>query len=191
MNQMHRVIAGMSLLVAVALVGRVQGQAVEQVPSNATGVFTVKNLQALSDKLAKLAKTLGADRMEPRFADPLGSLMTEMGVKEGLDKSGDMAMGFLKPAKGVENQSEPDLVIVLPVSDYKAFLGNFRDVKDVGGGISEVAVKKNSVKLVMAHRGKYAVSAKNRNLFEGQAGSSFRVRRSKKPPPRTRCFTST
>src|SRR5689334_392101 len=100
MKKMHRVVAGMALLIAVALAGRAQGQALEQVPSNATGVFEVKNLQELSNKIAKLAKTLGIDQMEPHFGDPLGSLMTEMDVKEGLNKNGDMAMGFLKPAKG-------------------------------------------------------------------------------------------
>jgi hypothetical protein len=170
MKQMHRYVAGLALVIAVALAGRARGQAVEQVPSNATGVFQVKNLQELSNKIAKLAKTLGVDQMEPRFADPLGSLMTEMDVKEGLNKNGDMAMGFLKPAKDAENPNEPDLVVVLPVDDYKAFLGNFQDVKDVGGGISEVTVKKNSEKLVMAHRGKYAVSAKNKKLLETAGG---------------------
>jgi len=169
MKRMHRVVTGMALLIAVALVGRAQGQALEQVPSNATGVFTVKNLQALSDKIAKLAKTLGVDQMEPRFADPLGSLMTEMDVKQGLNKSGDMAIGFIKPTKGAEKQ-EPDLVVVLPVDDYKAFLENFDNVKDTGNGISEATVKKNNEKLLIVYRGKYAVAAMNKDLVSGPGG---------------------
>jgi len=170
MKQMHRFVPAAALLIALALAGRARSQAIEQVPSNATGVLQVKNLQELSNKIAKLSKTLGIDQMDQRFADPLGSLMTEMDVKQGLNKNGDMAMGFMKPAKGAENENEPDLVVVLPVDDYKAFLANFQDVKDVGGGVSEVTVKKNGEKLVMASRGKYAVSAKNKTLLAATGG---------------------
>jgi hypothetical protein len=170
MKQMHRFVPATALLIALALAGRARAQAIEQVPSNATGVLQVKNLQELSNKIAKLSKTLGIDQMDQRFADPLGSLMTEMDVKQGLNKSGDMAMGFMKPAKGAENENEPDLVVVLPVDDYKAFLANFQDVKDVGNGVSEVTVKKNGEKLVMASRGKYAVSAKNKTLLAATGG---------------------
>jgi hypothetical protein len=166
---MNRAAAAMAVLIAVALCGRVMGQAAEQVPSNATGVFQVKNLQDLSSKVAKLAKTLGVDQMDPRFADPLATLMDQWQVKQGLNKNGDMAIGMIKPQKGDDNQ-QPQLVVVLPVDDYKTFLGNFNDVKDAGNDASEVTVPKNGEKLFVTHRGKYAVSTMNKALLASAGG---------------------
>jgi hypothetical protein len=175
---MQRVVAGMAILVGVAFVAPVQGQALDQVPSNATGVFEVKDLQGLSTKIAKLAKTLGVDQMDPKFADPLASLMTGMGIKQGLNKNGDMAIAFFKPKKAEgaapaaddAKSQEPPLVVVLPVDDYKAFLGNFTDVKDVGNDISEVVVPANQEKLFVTHRGKYIVSTMTKALLSNPGG---------------------
>ena len=180
MRSMQRFVAGMAILAGAACVAPVQGQALDQVPSNATGVFEVKDLQGLSTKVAKLAKTLGVDQMDPKFADPLGSLMTEMGVKQGLNKNGDMAIAFFRPNKApaaapaaaddANKSDQPPLVVVLPVDDYKAFLGNFTDVKDVGNDISQVVVPANQEKLFVTHRGKYIVSTMNKDLLSSPGG---------------------
>ena len=165
---------------ALLLCARVRGQQVlDQVPSDAAGVFEVKSLQDASNKVAKLAKSLGVDQFVPQFADPLGAVMDEFGVKQGLDKSGDMAIAFFNPkqqggaganAGGEVGKNPPPAVVLLPTDDYKAFLGNFQNVKDVGNGVSEVQVPKNKETLYVANHGKYVVAAMDKALLGKKAG---------------------
>ena len=98
MRQMNRVVAGVALLVIGMCAGS-GAQVLDQAPSNALGVFEVKNMQGASTKVAALAKKLGIDQMDPRWSDPLGSLMTQMHLKKGIRKDGDMAIAFFNPQK--------------------------------------------------------------------------------------------
>ena len=76
MRHFRRAVIGVALL-TIGLCSQARAQQVlEQVPSDAVGVFEVKDLQGLSTKIAKLAKTLGIDQFQPQWADPLGSLRT-------------------------------------------------------------------------------------------------------------------
>ncbi|HXE53754.1 MAG TPA: hypothetical protein VN541_12090, partial [Tepidisphaeraceae bacterium] len=176
MRHFRRAVIGVGLL-TIGLCSQARAQQVlEQVPSDAVGVFEVKDLQGLSTKIAKLAKTLGIDQFQPQWADPLGSLQDQMGVKQGLNKHGDMAIAFFNPKQngGKEGppggEQVPPLVVLLPTDDYKAFLGNFQDVKDAGNDISEVTVPKNSEKLFIVHRGNYAEAAMKKELLGKPAG---------------------
>jgi hypothetical protein len=182
---MNRIAASVALL-AVCLCGYVRGQVLEQAPSNALGVFEVKDMQAASTKVAALAKKLGIDQMDPRWGDPLGSVLTQMHLKKGIRKDGDMAIAFFNPKKNEPgnqkadaaadaNSDQPPLVVLIPVDDYKAFLstgddGNFDEVKDVGGGISQVTVPSNKEKLFVIQRGKYAASAMEKSLLANHDG---------------------
>ena len=164
MNRLYRVVAA-GAFVAIGLCNFARGQRVlEQVPSHAVGVFEVKDLQAVSTKVAKFAKTLGVDQFDPRFADPLASLLDEYELKQGVNKNGDMAIAFFAPPEGenVEKEGDKQVVVLVPTSDFKAFLGNFQDVTDSGGGIWEVTVPKNKEKLFMAEHGAYAAAAKDK-----------------------------
>src|SRR5438270_5239893 len=135
MKPSYRVVS-ICATVALLLCARVRGQQVlDQVPSDAVGVFEVKSLQDTSTKVAKLAKSLGVDQFVPQFADPLGAMMDEYGVKQGLDKNGDMAIAFFNPKQqgganggGEIGKNPPPAVVLLPTDDYKAFLGNFQNV---------------------------------------------------------------
>lgn len=63
MKRQYRVVA-ICATVALLLCARVRGQQVlDQVPSDAAGVFEVKSLQGTSNKVAKLAKSLGVDQI--------------------------------------------------------------------------------------------------------------------------------
>jgi hypothetical protein len=182
---MNRVVAGVALL-ALGVCGWSKAQVLDQVPSNALGVFEVKDLQGVSTKVAALAKKLGIDQMDPRWGDPLGSVMTEMHLKKGIRKDGDLAIAFFNPHKegapAKENadaneakSDQPPLVVLIPVDDYKAFLstgdgGNFEEVKDVGDGISQVTVPANKEKLFVVQRGKYAVSSMDKALLANHDG---------------------
>lgn len=176
----YRVVA-LGGMVALLMCSRVGAQQVlEQVPSEAVGVLEVKSLQDTSTKVAKLAKSLGVDQFVPQFADPLAALMDEYGLKQGVDKRGDMAIAFFNPkqpggarenaADAGGDKKEPPAVVLVPTDDYKAFLGNFKDVKDVDNGVSEVHVPKNGEKLYVVNHGKYAVAAMDKALLAKPVG---------------------
>lgn len=183
MRPLHRVITASTLLVVGLCGGWARAQALEQVPSDAVGVFEVKDLQDLSTKVAKFAKTLGIDQFDPRWADPLASLQDNFDLKQGLNKNGDLAIAFFdkpdkKDAKAnspAGEANEPAAVVIVPTDDYKAFLTNFTDVKDKGDGISEVTVKKNQEKLYVTERGKYAVAAMDRLLLSDHKPGGFKL----------------
>src|SRR5690348_1943257 len=102
MKSFHRVVAvGVAVALLVCATARAQ-QVLDQVPSDAVGVFEVKDLQDTSTKVAKLAKNLGVDQFVPQFADPLGALMDEYGLKKGVNKNGDMAIAFFAPKQGAK-----------------------------------------------------------------------------------------
>lgn len=180
MKRLRRVVA-LCGLAAMSWCGWAGGQQVlEQVPSDAVGVIEVKDLQGVSAKLAKFAKGLGIDQFDPRWADPLASLMDQMDLKQGVNKGGDMAIAFFNPEgkkAGRRNAAEeddaakqPPFVVLVPTSDYQQFLGNFQDVKDAGNDLSQVSVPKNHEKLFVAHRGEYAVAAMDKSLLSDHAG---------------------
>jgi hypothetical protein len=181
MRHMNRVVAGVGLL--VGLCGWARAQVLEQAPSNALGVFEVKDMQGVSTKVATLAKKLGIDQMDPRWGDPLGSVMGQMHLKKGIKKDGDMAIAFFNPQKDqpakekadAAKDDQPPLVVLIPVDDYKSFLstgddGNFEEVKDAGDGASQVTVPGNHEKLFVVKRGNYAVSSMDKALLANHDG---------------------
>jgi len=182
MKCLHRAVAAGAVL-AVGFGGWARGQVLEQVPSDAVAVFEVKDLQALSTKVAKFAKTLGIDQFDPRWADPLASLQDEFDLKQGVNKNGDMAIAVFdrpdkKDAKANSPAGEggaPPVVVLIATDDYKTFLGNFTDVKDDGNGISEVTVKKNQEKLFIIERGKYAEAAMDKLLLSDHKGVGIKL----------------
>ena len=152
-----------------AMTPTARAQVLDQVPSNALVVIKVNNLKATSDKLAKFSEALGLAAVSPEMADPLASLKENMKVKEGLDEAGEMAVVFVKPA---DKNADPDdsMLILVPVSDYKKFLGNFEDVKTEG----KISSFKAGEDLNAANWGKYAALAQNKALLS-QQGSGLKL----------------
>jgi len=173
MKRSRSLIAGIAIFV-IGLCGLARAQVLEQAPSDAIGVFEVRDLQGLSTKIAKMAKNLGLDQFEPKWSDPLGAITDQFGLKQGINKSGDMAIAFYNPQdkkhKAEDGGDSPPVVVLVPINDYKAFLGNFQDVKGVGDDISQVTVPKNNEKLFVVQRGKYAVSAMSKGLLANHDG---------------------
>src|SRR5688572_32990086 len=75
-----------------------RAQVLEQVPSDALVVIKVSNLKAVSDKVAKFSEAVGLAAVSPEFANPLASMQEHMGVKNGVDTAGEMAIIMAKPA---------------------------------------------------------------------------------------------
>ena len=119
----------------------------DQMPEQALVVVKVTNLQGFSVKLAKLANDLQITAQVPQLADPLAALQDKLKITNGLDKAGDAAFAFLDPAV-TDGNSDDSVLVLWPVSDYKAFIGNFPDAKD-DGGISEVTLPDSPSRLTL------------------------------------------
>src|SRR4051812_5175944 len=71
----------------------------DQVPSDALVVIKVNRLEQTNQKAGKWTEALGLAQLSPDAANPLGALQNKLGVKEGIDNKGDLAIVFLDPSK--------------------------------------------------------------------------------------------
>ena len=120
MNGMRRFTLAVVVLAMLVIASGIQAQALKQLPADALVVIKVNNLQSVSDKAGALAKKLGLADLLPPLADPLAALRAQLSVKEGLDAKGEMALGIYAPGEG---ESEPRILVLLPVTDFQALLG--------------------------------------------------------------------
>ncbi|MCY2952901.1 MAG: hypothetical protein NTU53_13135 [Planctomycetota bacterium] len=113
----------------VASSGLVSAQVLKYVRDDALVVIKVNNPQGISDKAAAMAQKMGLANLNPGFADPLSLLKEKLNLKAGIDFKGEAAVVVFRPPAG---EREPRALALIPVSDYKAFLGNFANVKKEG-----------------------------------------------------------
>jgi len=151
------------------------GQVLKQVPADAMVVLKVANLEATSKKLSEFLTALGVVQMQPELADPLGSFMTAMGCHQGINKSGEMAMALLDPDQFDGNVSRA-MIVLVPVSDYQAFLANYPDAK-TEGDVSQVQFPQqfNTEPLFVAHWGDYAVISQSKDYLGKKPEASLEV----------------
>src|SRR5437016_2690790 len=151
----YRIVAATALTVALfVLAPLAHAQVLQQVPADALVVIKFNKIKAISDKIAGLTQKLGLAQINPEagLADPLGKMEKEAGVTQGIDPNGDAAIVLLN---GKMDQQKPPALMLIPVSDYKAFLGNFPDAK-TEGEISTIHPKNNPEDTYVAQWGKYA-----------------------------------
>jgi hypothetical protein len=128
--------AGMAFALCVALAVRSSAADVaEWIPSDALVVFKINKLQQVNQEAAALMREFGIAEQHPEMADPLAAFQAETGIREGLNLEGNLAVYL---ANGDLEGEVPPMVILIPVSDYEAFLGNFKNRQDEGGGITRV-----------------------------------------------------
>ena len=120
----------LALMAALVFTSAAQAQVLKQVPKDASFVFKINDLQAMSGKLKDMAARLGvADLLagagagEQLVVNPLGLLKDQLHVKAGLKDNGEFAVAFFMPA----GAGQPTMLALVPVSDYAAFIGNFGD----------------------------------------------------------------
>jgi hypothetical protein len=140
----------------------------QQVPGDALVVIKVNKLKPVSDKIAAFAKKLGLDQAQPAMADPLGALQKQTGLQQGIDPNGEMAIVFVN---GPVNQQEPPLLVLVPVTDYNAFLKNFANVK-TEDQLSIVKIKGETKDSFVMKRGNYAALAPKREHLEMKAAAA-------------------
>lgn len=167
------------VLLAVALIlgfaKPSSAQAIKFIPDSAFVVIKFSNLEATSKKLADLAAALGLAQMQPAMADPLGSLTAQMGATEGVNKAGELAVAVMDPEPlGLTWDNGKSVLILFPVSDYKAFIGNFPNAK-TDGDISEIHFKDDPDVTYVAHWGDYAAASPARQLVATAPTATLRV----------------
>ena len=149
----RQALAGFLAVLFLACASR--AQVLNQVPDDALLVIKTKNLTATSAKVGKWLKDLGLAQMKPGLDNPLGLMQKELGLTNGLNANGEMAIVFRDPSKTNE-KGDKSMMLLIPVSDYAAFVSNFKDAK-VDGDVTEVAMPKSSDPGFLAHWGDYAV----------------------------------
>jgi len=178
-------------LLALALASGAQAQVLDQVPSNAIAVVKIKNLNGLNAKMIKLANAWGLDEMAPDFKDPLGSFLEKAHMSQGINKDGDMAIAFFPAADagpaaapaeapgengggpGLENSPPPQVLGLVPVSDYSAFVGNFKDPHE-DGEITAATNHQDGKPVFIAHWGDFAAIADIKTLLQNKP-SGFKL----------------
>ncbi len=160
---MKRIRQGMLAAGMIVLLAGVAGaQVLQQVPGNAMVVVKVKDLKATSDKIAKLAQDLGVAAMAPQMADPLAALQAKTKMQAGLDLKGEMAFVFVDPAT-VGDDPEQAMLILVPVTDYQTFLGNWPD-KKFDGDVSEITMGETPKPGYVTNWGSYAAIGSSKQI---------------------------
>ena len=156
--------AGASLLALLVCATGARADVLDQVPSDALLVLKIKNLDGVNKKVAKWAKDLGLDQQEPALADPLGALAEQAHLGKGVNRGGDLAIAMMDPATA-GGEEDKAVVVLVPTSDYKAFLSNFKSTSDEGGGISKATPQDAPKDVYIANWGQYAAVTPGKALL--------------------------
>ncbi len=152
-------------LLAVA-VPAARGQALQQVPSDALIVMKVAHLADTNTKVAGLLQQLGVTDLAPEAKDPLAAFEDKTGIPPAaLDAKRDAAV-FMPNVDGAEGE-QPPIVLLLPVSDYKAFIGAIADAK-TEGEVTTGHFKGSTEDASVAHWGDYAAVTPRKELLAGK-----------------------
>jgi len=139
----------------------IRAQGIKQLPANPLVVIRMNNPEGISKKLADWSQKLGLANFDPAFGDPLGALKKQLNIKEGLDGKGEVVVGIYEsPQPG----DEPLVVALLPVSDYKAFLGNLANLK-TEGEVSQFTLPDEQEPFYAANWGKFAAITPTKDLL--------------------------
>ena len=151
---------------------------VKQIPEDAQMFVAVPNLSALSQQIAQLNQNTGLNM--PQLADPLTMVKAQFGLRQGLREDGGAAVAILSMPLPSEPGEKPSgdgkVMLLLPVSDYQAFVNNFNGGEggeaDAGGdggaegeGIRQIQWMGDTVFVKQA--GDYAVLSDKRPVVAG------------------------
>ena len=161
MNVVRRLMLGVVVCALLLASPLARAQALRHLPADALVVIKVNKPQEVNRKLTAVFTRLGVDKMSPAMANPLGALKDAVGIKEGFDDNGDIAIGIYKPAG---EGGDPLVVAVLPVTDYAAFLKNTAEPKK-DGQLDSFKFQGDNTDFFSANYEKYAVMTPNKELL--------------------------
>jgi hypothetical protein len=149
-----------------------RAQALKQVPSDALVVVKINHLSDTNAKVSALLEQMGVvDLVGPQAKDPLKAFTDQTGIPAAsLDASRDAAVFVPNVAGGKEEDEEaeqPPVVILLPVSDYKAFIAGLSGAK-TEGEVTTGRFKEANEDTFVAHWGDYAALTPQKALLSGK-----------------------
>jgi hypothetical protein len=101
------------------------------IPADALVVIKTGSLEKVASDFTALATEWGLTELEPDLRDPIASFKEESGFEEGIDFAGEFAF-YLPAGADFENQDEPPVVALVPITDFQAFLTNFNTAEQDG-----------------------------------------------------------
>lgn len=129
----------------------------EYVPNDALVMFKVNNIQAVSQEAGALAREFGLTEMAgPQAGNPLGSFKSISGLKQGIRDDGDMAVYLVN---GDMEGEDPPIVVLIPITDFETFVGNFTNVKAAEGAQGVQVGQAQGEDVYMVDLGEYAAIA--------------------------------
>lgn len=164
----------MAACVLAALAGTAAadtGGVLDRIPTNAALVIVVPNMESASAKIDRASALMGG-ALAGGEDNPIAKMKQILGTP-GLNKTGTMAMAMLPNADGeVDFETEmPEGVILVPVSDFGAFVKQFNG--EAGQGVTTVTIDGNEG-FIKDIGGGYAVLAPTKGqaeAFDGKAGN--------------------
>lgn len=143
---------------------------VDRVPSNAAGVVMVRNISESIDRIKHITEMFPAREGDDDKMQEIEKMLDT----PGFNKAGSAAMVMLPGADGtVTKEEKPEMMAIIPVSDYKAFVGQF------GGNISDkvtkIEIKPGEEKFARDIGGGYAIVTESQataEAFEGKGGNA-------------------
>jgi hypothetical protein len=140
-------------------------QVMDQVPSDAPVVLKINHLSDTNTKIATLLQTLGVTDLVPSLKNPLQSLQDQLSVGAGLDTKRDAAI--VLPNTPMTPGMEPPFILLLPVSDYKAFVDSTTLVR-TEGDVSVVHFKDREDDAFIEKWGEYAALSNKKDFVSGK-----------------------
>lgn len=114
--------------------------ALSKAPQGAQLVVIVPSMSEFSGKLSMLNQTLGIDT--PELTDALSAFKAEVGIADGMNDAGSALLVIQDLATAIQTEQEPDILMILPVTDYQAFIGSFQAEGDApaGEGVTQITM---------------------------------------------------
>lgn len=161
----RRALGVLVLAVLLGATAAVQAQVLKQLPADPWVVIKFNNPQNISTKFAAMAQKLGLANLDPAFSDPLGALKKQLNIQAGVDDKGELALAIYAPA---ENETDPRMLVFVPVTDYAAFLKPLPNLK-TEGDISTFSLPDEEGEVYAVNRGSYAVLAVDKEMLAQKA----------------------
>ena len=114
--------------------------ALSKAPQGAQFILIVPSMSEFSGKLSMLNQTLGIDT--PELTDALGAFKAEVGIGDGMNDAGSAMLIIQDLATAIETEEKPDILMILPVTDYQTFISSFQaeGAAPAGDGVIEITM---------------------------------------------------
>jgi hypothetical protein len=158
MNVQRRCAVGLVALSLVLTAGFAAAQPLKHLPPGPVVIIKINKPEEASKRLGGIMQRLGLPALQPALADPLGSFRQQMGIQQGLDAKRDIVIAVYPEA----DEDDQQMIVLLPVTDYQAFLKNFEDVQ-VREGVAAFEIE--GAEAYSANWGSYAALSPDRAIL--------------------------